>query len=59
MDEGYIFDNVLIANDPAVAAAKREELWAPKKEAEARAALPLLPSPRHFVCMSVCPALSS
>ena len=36
MDEGYVFDNVLVANDPALATAKREQLWIPKKEAEAR-----------------------
>lgn len=42
MDEGYVFDNILIANDPAAAAAKREALWAPKKEAEVRAAFPPL-----------------
>ena len=36
MDEGYVFDNILVANDPAVATAKREQLWVPKKEAEVR-----------------------
>ena len=34
MDEGYLFSNVLIANDAAEAEQKRTSLWAPKKEAE-------------------------
>lgn len=34
MDEGYLFDNVLIANDPSEAEGKRTSLWAPKKAAE-------------------------
>ncbi len=36
MDEGYLFDNVLIANDASDAEEKRTSLWAPKKEAEVR-----------------------
>ena len=36
MDEGYLFDNVLIANDPSEAEEKRTSLWAPKKAAEVR-----------------------
>ncbi|CAL8469469.1 g9010 [Coccomyxa elongata] len=34
MDEGYLFDNILVANDASAAQAKREDLWVPKKEAE-------------------------
>ena len=44
MDEGYLFDNVLIANDGSVAQAKRDALWAPKKEAEVGL------SPIHAFC---------
>lgn len=49
MDEGYVFDNILIANDPAAAAAKRDALWAPKKDAEVRAQGCCKP------CWSTCP----
>lgn len=34
MDEGYLFSNILIANDASTAAQKRTSLWAPKKAAE-------------------------
>ena len=34
MDTGYFFDNVLIASDPAAAAAYRTSHWAPKLAAE-------------------------
>lgn len=34
MDEGYLFDNILVANDASAAEAKRADYWAPKKEAE-------------------------
>ena len=36
MDTGYFFDNVLVASDPATAAAHRERHWAPKLAAEVR-----------------------
>ncbi len=34
MDEGYLFDNILVANDASAAQAKREALWVPKNAAE-------------------------
>lgn len=40
MDEGYLFDNVLIANEASDAEQKRTSLWAPKKEAEVRSSHP-------------------
>jgi hypothetical protein len=46
MDEGYVFDDILVANDPAVAAAKREALWVPKKEAEVSKRI----RPNHLLC---------
>ena len=36
MDEGYYFDNVLVANDPAVAADHRERYTVPKQKIEVR-----------------------
>ena len=42
MDEGYLFSNVLIANNAAEAEQKRTSLWAPKKEAEVGARPPVI-----------------
>ena len=42
MDTGYFFDNVLVANAPAEAAAHRDSHWAPKLAAEVGALAELL-----------------
>jgi calnexin len=34
MDDGYFFDNILVANDPDAAEDAREKYWEPKKEIE-------------------------
>lgn len=34
MDSGIYFDNIVVANDPAVAAESRDTTWAPKKAVE-------------------------
>ncbi len=47
MDEGYLFDNILVANDASAAEAKREALWVPKKEAE----VGTLPHPNSEYCL--------
>lgn len=36
MDSGVYFDNIVVANDPAVAAEFRDTTWAPKKAVEVR-----------------------
>ena len=36
MDSGFYFDNIVVANDPAIAAEFRDKTWAPKKEVEVR-----------------------
>jgi hypothetical protein len=36
IDSGYTFDNVMLGNDEAAAAAAREQLWKPRIEAEVR-----------------------
>ncbi len=54
MDEGYLFDNVLIANDAAAATAKRDTLWAPKKEAEVGCAPVLLALPTSLTACLCC-----
>jgi len=42
MDNNYYFSNILIDNDPAVAAEARSTYWEPKKSLEVSAPPPLL-----------------
>ena len=49
MDEGYLFDNVLIANEASDAEEKRTSLWGPKKEAEVRSSHPAAQEGRQIL----------